>query len=35
MPMLTVGGLPTGLCAVGAPGADRALLELVNESARP
>jgi amidase len=27
LPMLTVRGLPTGLCAVGAPGADRALLD--------
>ncbi|MBO2445864.1 amidase [Actinomadura barringtoniae] len=28
MPLLTVGGLPTGLSAVGAPGSDRALLDL-------
>ena len=28
MPLLNVGGLPTGLCAVGAPGTDKALLDL-------
>ncbi|WP_428950824.1 amidase [Streptomyces sp. cg35] len=28
MPLLRVGGLPVGLCAVGAPGADHALLAL-------
>ncbi|MEV6316727.1 amidase [Streptomyces sp. NPDC051776] len=33
MPLMTVGGLPVGLCAIGAPGSDRALLRLALASA--
>ncbi|WP_433456467.1 amidase (plasmid) [Streptomyces sp. CA-142005] len=28
MPLMSLGGLPVGVCAIGAPGSDRALLEL-------